>query len=328
MHAPELEDEDSLPPLGLVSVREIPVEDSGLRADLAIGHLFPEYSRSRLQEWIKAGRVLVNGALVVPKQKLLVGDRVEVPPPPAWAGGEILPEAIPFPVVFEDDELIVIDKPVGLVVHPGSGNWTGTLQNGLLHRYPELKQVPRNGLVHRLDKDTSGLMVVARTLRAHADLVAQLQARTVRRHYAALVLGDIEFDGTVEAPIGRHPTMRTRMAVIHGGREAVTHYFVWERYPGVTLVECRLETGRTHQIRVHLQHAGFPLLGDPVYGVGVARLKAFPAEVRQLHRQALHAFRLGLMHPASKQSVEWSTALAPDLIPVIEALRRHHDSHD
>ncbi len=289
---------------------------AGLRLDQALARLFPEHSRSRLQAWLKDGRVRLDGAAAEAKRKVWGGERLEVdvaPPPEAMAE---LPEDIPLDVVFEDATLIVINKPAGLVVHPGSGNWTGTLLNALLHHAPELAGVPRAGIVHRLDKETSGLLVVARTLEAQTDLVRQLQARTVKRHYHALVHGAIGRAGVVTAPIGRHPQHRTRMAVVPGGRPAVTRYAVCERLARCTLVECQLETGRTHQIRVHMAHVGHPLVGDPVYGVrrcGDALLDAFP-------RQALHAFRLGLIHPSSRVEMEWSVPMAADFAALLRSL--------
>ena len=294
----------------------IPVELGGLRLDQALARLFPQHSRSRLQAWLKDGLIRVDGVSPDARRKVCGGEWVEIdaPPPPELAAQ--LPEAIPLDIVFEDAHLLVIDKPAGLVVHPGSGNWSGTLLNALLHHDPALAGVPRAGIVHRLDKDTSGLMVVAKTLAAQTELVRQLQARSVKRHYRALVQGDVRAGGTVDAPIGRHPTQRTRMAVVGNGRPAVTHYLVTARYARSTLVECRLETGRTHQIRVHMAHIGHPLVGDPVYGTrrcGDPRLDGFG-------RQALHAFRLGLVHPHSGEQMVWEVPMAPDFAALLEAL--------
>lgn len=294
----------------------VPRDLAGLRLDQALARLFPEHSRSRLQAWLKGGRVRVDGAAAEAKRKVWGGESLEVDAAPPLEAMAELPEDIPLDVVFEDDTLIVINKPAGLVVHPGSGNWTGTLLNALLHHAPTLAGVPRAGIVHRLDKETSGLLVVAKTLEAQTDLVRQLQARTVKRHYHALVHGAIGRAGMVTAPIGRHPQHRTRMAVVPGGRPAVTRYAVCERLGRCTLVECQLETGRTHQIRVHMAHMGHPLVGDPVYGVrrcGDAVLDAFP-------RQALHAFRLGLIHPASRVDMEWSVPMAEDFAALLRAL--------
>jgi 23S rRNA pseudouridine1911/1915/1917 synthase len=224
------------------------------------------------------------------------------------------PEDIPLEVLFEDESLLVINKPAGMVVHPGSGNWSGTLMNALLHRDPRLAGVPRAGIVHRLDKDTSGLLVVARTLAAQTDLVRQLQARTVKREYLAVAIGTLEGQGCVDAPIGRHPVQRTRMAVVQGGKPAITHYRVLACHAGATLLGCRLETGRTHQIRVHMAFLGHPLLGDPVYGRTVPGLPDFP-------RQALHAARLGLIHPVSGASLFWEAPLPEDMQELLHALQ-------
>ncbi|MDE2624150.1 MAG: 23S rRNA pseudouridine(1911/1915/1917) synthase RluD [Betaproteobacteria bacterium] len=303
-------------------VVQIPQVCAGLRLDQALAQLFSEFSRSRLQRWVREGHVLLNGAAATAKSKVWSGDAVTLQVPEEEGSEDIAPEAISIEVVYEDDALLVINKPAGLVVHPGNGNRSGTLQNALLHYDSRLGPVPRCGIVHRLDKDTSGLMVVARTLQAHAELVRQLQARTVHRHYWALVQGHIQDDGTVDAPIGRHPTQRTRMAVVSGGRPAVTHFHVVERLPCHTWIECRLETGRTHQIRVHLQHLGFPLAGDPVYGGRGLRLDPrSQSALKSFGRQALHAFRLGLVHPVSGEPVSWEIAMASDMAALIAVLR-------
>ncbi len=307
----------SAAPRSAPSVLAIPLECAGLRLDAALAQVFPEHSRSRLQGWLKEGRILVDGATADAKRKVFGGETValDVPPLPAETAQQA--EDIALAVVFEDAHLLVIDKPAGLVVHPGSGNWSGTLMNALLHHAPQLAQIPRAGIVHRLDKDTSGLLVVAKTPAAQTDLVRQLQARSVRRHYLALALGKVARDGTVDAPIGRHPVQRTKMAVVGGGRDARTHYAVRERFAHATLVECRLETGRTHQIRVHMASIGHPLVGDPVYGrarSGDARLDAFP-------RQALHAWRLALIHPRSRAEMAWEAPLPADMAKLLEELR-------
>ena len=226
-------------------------------------------------------------------------------------------EAIALDIVHEDAALLVLNKPAGLVVHPGSGNWQGTLLNGLLHHHPPLAGIPRAGIVHRLDKDTSGLLVVAKTLEAQTDLVRQLQARTVVRKYLALVYGEVARDGKVDAPIGRHLTQRTRMAVTEHGRAARTHYRVLERYAKATLLECSLDTGRTHQIRVHLQAIGHPLVGDPVYRAGRG---AAPGPLASFKRQALHAYRLGLVHPASGAAMQWEVPLPADMRALLDTL--------
>ncbi len=314
----------------------IPPDYAGMRLDVALAKMYPEHSRSRLQEWLKAGLVSVDGVPTADKnagkRHVLGGEEVSF----GKAIGDLLQtqgnaaEDIALNIVFEDDALIVINKPAGLVVHPGNGNATGTLLNALLHHAPKLAAVPRAGIVHRLDKDTSGLLVVAKTLTAQTDLVRQLQARSVHRHYLALALGVIEHSGTIDIPIARHPIHRTKMAVVRPvkyrydeegesvGKEARTHYSVRERFAKCTLLECRLETGRTHQIRVHLAHKGHPLAGDAVYGKtcsGEALLDAFP-------RQALHASRLALIHPVSGEEVSWEVPLPDDFEQLLQALRQ------
>lgn len=295
----------------------VPTECAGQRLDAVLARLFPEHSRSRLQAWLKEGRILIDGATADAKRKLRGGERVALAVPPTLTLADAA-EDIALPIVYEDEQLIVIDKPAGLVVHPGNGNASGTLMNALLHHAPSLAGVPRAGIVHRLDKDTSGLLVVAKTLEAQTDLVRQLQARSVKRHYLALALGKVERDGLVDAPLGRHPVHRTKMAVVkNGGKEARTHYAVRERFARATLVECRLETGRTHQIRVHMASLGHPLAGDGVYGKtcsGDARLDAFP-------RQALHAWRLALIHPASGVEMAWEAPLPDDFTQLLVTLR-------
>jgi 23S rRNA pseudouridine1911/1915/1917 synthase len=301
----------------------VPPECAGLRLDQCLARLLPGHSRSRLQAWIRDGLVSVNGRPCLPKLTVWGGERIELTPAPLPSAGADAPEAIALAVVYEDASLLVIDKPAGMVVHPGSGNWRGTLLNALLHHAPELRVIPRAGIVHRLDKDTSGLMVVAKTLEALTSLARQLHARSVRREYLALVHGRVARDGSVEACIGRHPVHRTRMAVVARGRHALTHYQVLERLPGCTLVRCRLETGRTHQIRVHMQSIGHPLVGDPAYG---RRPGAENARARTLladfPRQALHATRLELEHPVSGGHMSWESPPPADLRELVERLRR------
>jgi len=291
-------------------------ELTGLRLDQALARLMPEHSRSRIKAWIEAGGVTVSGAPAAAKHRLRAGERVLVAPLPPLRETGISAQPLPLSIVYEDDALLVIDKPAGLVVHPGSGNRDGTLANALLHHAPELVAVARAGIVHRLDKETSGLLVVAKTLEAQTSLVRQLQARTVKREYLALVHGTVARDGKVEAPIGRHPVQRTRMAVAARGRPSTTHYEVLRHFAHATLLRCRLETGRTHQIRVHMQSLGHPLVGDPVYGKkrsSDAVLAAFP-------RQALHAERLEFEHPASHETVAWQVSPPADMRALIAAL--------
>lgn len=303
---------------------QIPNELAGKRLDQALSQLFPDYSRNRIQDWIRAGAVAVNGQPVESKKKIFGGETV-VLTPFFEAVTNVAPEAIPLEIVYEDAALIVVDKPQGLVVHPAAGHHDGTLQNALLHYDPALDKVPRSGIVHRIDKDTSGLLMVARTVEAHKILVEQLQAHTVHRHYLALVQGTLTGGGTIDLPIGRHGTDRKRFAVRPDGKSAVTHYRIHERFSAHTLVEVQLETGRTHQIRVHMAHIGHPLVGDPVYG-GRARLPqgASPeliAALQGFKRQALHAGSLGIDHPESGDYMEWESPLPADFEALLEMLR-------
>ena len=301
----------------------IPATYAGRRLDRTLAELLPDYSRSRLQQWIKAGQVEIDGRVVRPREPVAGGEWVTVVLP--WEPETVAQaQAIPLTVRYEDEDLLVIDKPAGLVAHPAAGNPDGTLVNALLHYAPELAALPRAGLVHRLDKDTTGLLVVARSLRAHTSLVVQLQARTLEREYQAVVTGVMTAGGRIEAPIGRHPVDRKRMAVVAHGKPAVTHYRVLRRFRAHTHLWLKLETGRTHQIRVHLAHLRYPVVGDPVYGgrrhlpAGLnercrAILQAFP-------RQALHAARLALTHPGSGERLQWQAELPADLVELLTAL--------
>jgi len=292
----------------------VPRDCAGLRFDQALARLLPEFSRSRLSAWMKTGNITVDGAASLPKTKVWGGEKIHVIPTLDPQATAFRPENIPLNIVDEDDALIVINKPAGLVVHPGSGNWQGTMLNALLQHAPTLMQLPRAGIVHRLDKDTSGLLVVAKTLTAQTALVRQLQAHSVTREYLALVHGTVAKDGSVDAPIGRDPRVRTRMAIVTNGKAAITHYQIVDHYAHATLLRCRLETGRTHQIRVHLASISHPLVGDPVYG---ARKKStLPA----FTRQALHAERLALIHPATKRRRSWHAALPDDMRHLLKAL--------
>src|SRR6185436_9445536 len=298
----------------------VPAQCAGLRLDQALVRLLPEYSRNRLQDWIRSGHVTLNGVPASAKAKVWGGESIVVAPQPAPGDTSHRPEDIPLQVIFEDDQILIIDKPAGLVVHPGSGNWSGTMLNALLRHAPQLSGVPRAGIVHRLDKDTSGLLVVAKTVPAQVDLVRQLQARSVTREYLALVHGQVARDDIVQSPIGRHPVSRTRMAVLAAGKPATTHYAVLERGQSWTLLRCQLETGRTHQIRVHLHSIGHPLIGDPVYRLG-NRGSPLPAEASQFSRQALHAARLGLVHPLTGETRTWQSPVPPDIAQLLSALR-------
>lgn len=302
---------------------DVPLDMAGLRLDQAAALLFADYSRERLKDWIKDGQLTVQGKPGKPKDRLAGGETLVLQAELA-VETPAQPQDIPLNVVYEDEHLLVIDKPAGLVVHPGAGNPDGTLMNALLHHHADLNLLPRAGIVHRIDKDTSGLLVVAKTLPAHTDLTAQLADKTVYREYEAITTGVMTGGGTVDAPIDRHPTDRTRMAVVQRrhdddtrGRDAVSHYRVLARFRGHTHVRVQLETGRTHQIRVHMLHIGYPLVGDPVYG-GRSRLPKGASQelikaVQQFPRQALHARRLGLVHPATEEEMSWESPLPEDM---------------
>jgi 23S rRNA pseudouridine1911/1915/1917 synthase len=297
-------------------LRRVPAELAGLRFDQALASMFPEHSRSRLQAWLRSGRVRINDELSEAKRKVWGGERVSVAAEAEPAELAARAEDIALNIVHEDKHLLVVNKPAGMVVHPGSGNWRGTMLNALLHHAPALEAVPRAGIVHRLDKETSGLLVVAKTLEVQTDLVRQLAARTVKRDYLALVHGSAPAHGTVEAPVGRDPRERTRMAVVERGRPARTHFRALQRFAAATLLECSLDTGRTHQIRVHMQSIGHPLVGDQVYGLRRCKDKL----LEQFPRQALHAARLGLIHPASGKPREWAAATPADMAGLLEGL--------
>lgn len=307
----------------------VPIEDSGRRFDQVLAGLFPDYSRSRLAAWIKSGAARLDGQLVTPRQIVRGGEAVELL---AVAESQVRAEAEPIAlcIVFEDDDLLVIDKPAGLVVHPGAGNSSGTLQNALLHHDPMLAKIPRAGIVHRLDKDTSGLLVIAHSLRAHTALVAMLARRDIHRRYAAIVLGVPVAGATVDAPLDRHPADRLRRAVRDGGRPARTHYRVRERFRAHTLLQCELESGRTHQIRVHMAHAGYPLIGDSLYGGGLKLPRgATPSLIdalRGFNRQALHAEHLAFTHPVSGEALSFDAQPPQDFLDLLAALRADSQS--
>ncbi|AMO74535.1 23S rRNA pseudouridine(1911/1915/1917) synthase RluD [Pseudomonas citronellolis] len=308
---------------------EVPFDLGGQRLDQVAAQLFPEHSRSRLAGWIKDGHLTVDGAVLRPKDVVHAGSRLALEVQ-LEAQGEWKAQDIELDIVYEDEHILVIDKPAGLVVHPAAGHQDGTLLNALLHHVPHLANVPRAGIVHRLDKDTTGLMVVAKTLEAHTNLVAQLQARSVSRIYEAIVVGVIVAGGKIDAPISRHGVMRQKMAVVPTGKQAISHYRVLERFRSHTHTRVKLETGRTHQIRVHMSHIGFPLVGDPVYG-GRFRIPpgASPTLVESLRdfpRQALHARFLELDHPASGVRMKWESPLPDDFTWLLSLLRQDNES--
>jgi len=303
-----------------ISIETVPADFAGQRFDWTLAKMFPQYSRAKLQTWIKAGKVSVDGQALKARDKLKGGEIIRL---------EIIPEAvvqavaqpIALPILYEDEAILILNKPVGLVVHPGAGNAHSTLMNGLLHYLPELEGVPRAGIVHRLDKDTAGLMVVAKTLTAHTHLVSELEQRNIKREYIAVCRGVPTAGGSIDQPIGRHPTQRKRMAVLERGgqtaKAAVTHYRVLQKFAHFTLLRCQLESGRTHQIRVHLTWRGYPLVGDQTYG-GRLQIPRGASEVlqetlRQFKRQALHAVQLGFGHPVKQRFYQWQSPSPYDL---------------
>ncbi|HCU2028583.1 TPA: 23S rRNA pseudouridine(1911/1915/1917) synthase RluD [Pseudomonas aeruginosa] len=308
---------------------EVPFELGGQRLDQIAAQLFPEHSRSRLAGWIKDGRLTVDGAVLRPRDIVHSGAQL-VLEAEQEAQGEWVAQDIELDIVYEDEHILVIDKPAGLVVHPAAGHQDGTLLNALLYHVPDIANVPRAGIVHRLDKDTTGLMVVAKTLEAHTKLVAQLQARSVSRIYEAIVIGVITSGGTIDAPIGRHGVQRQKMAVVDAGKVAVSHYRVLERFRAHTHTRIKLETGRTHQIRVHMSHIGYPLVGDPVYG-GRFRIPPVASQtlvqtLREFPRQALHARFLELDHPATGVRMKWESPLPEDFLWLLSLLRQDREA--
>lgn len=294
---------------------QVPLDYCGRRLDQVASELFSEFSRSRLQQWIKDGLLTVDSTQWLPKRKVLGGEQLDICAT-IVSEGEWVAEDIPLEIVFEDEHLLVINKSANFVVHPAAGNYSGTVLNALLHHCPSLSLIPRAGIVHRLDKDTTGLMVVAKTLEAHTDLVSQLQSRTVKRVYQALVNGVLTSGGLVDQPVGRHPRQRIKMAVVSDGKEARTHYSVLERFNAHSHLQLKLETGRTHQIRVHMAHLGYPLVGDSLYAGRFKIHKGASAELidylRNFGRQALHAAELALVHPATGEHISWSAPLPED----------------
>lgn len=307
----------------------IPDELADERLDVALSQLMPEYSRTQIKLWIDDGLVTVNDVVVKAKTRIASGDTVSVcpvlKPTPTWVA-----QPIPLTVVYEDEAVLVINKPVGLVVHPGAGNEHSTLLNALLHHAPELKDLPRAGILHRLDKDTSGLLIIAKTAAALKHLGKQLDERTIVREYQAVVYGELISGGTVDAPIDRHPLQRKRMAVSDTGKHAVTHYRVMERYRSMTRLKVKLETGRTHQIRVHMHHIRHPIAGDPAYGGRVQLAKGMSEDLilclRQFKRQALHAFAVSFVHPVTEEIVSFEAELPDDMKHLIKTLREDSES--
>ncbi len=316
---------DGMPPDSMLRNATVPQAAAGRRFDAVLAELFPEFSRSKLSEWIKSGNARLDGRDDVRGRDPVRGGEVATLDVILEAQIDAQPEDIPFDVLYEDADVIVLDKPAGLVVHPGAGNPTGTLVNALLFRDASLATLPRAGIVHRLDKDTSGVMVVARTLPAHTALVAQLSARDVHRQYLAIVVGALVSGGTANAAIERHPRDRLKMAVREDGRDAITHYRLRERFRAHTALECRLETGRTHQIRVHMAHIKYPIIGDPLYGGPLKLPKGASEELiaalRGFKRQALHAEVLEFTHPTSGKVVSVRAPLPADMQHLLVALR-------
>ncbi len=304
----------------------VPDELAGMRLDQCLAEMFPDYSRSKLQTWVKAGRVLVDGEVLKGREKLDGGEEIELDAE-AEQVVEYTAEDIPLHIIYEDDALLIINKPAGLVVHPAVGNWNGTLVNALLNHAPNLNTLPRAGIVHRIDKDTSGLLMVAKTLQAHNSLIEQLQERSIHREYLALVKGWMTAGGSVDEPIGRHPVDRKRNAVRRDGKEAVTHYRLEQRFKRHTLIRVKLETGRTHQIRVHMTHINYPLVGDPVYGgrfqMPADCSPALAEALRNFKRQALHATKLGLEHPETGEYLEWEQPMPEDMQNLINLLAQN-----
>ncbi|KAA1188340.1 23S rRNA pseudouridine(1911/1915/1917) synthase RluD [Pseudohalioglobus sediminis] len=311
---------------------EVPAELDHERLDQVAARLFPDFSRSRLQVWIKKGELLVDGKQLRPRDKVAAGALLAIQAEPEQAVSW-QPEDIDLDILYEDEHILVLNKPAGLVVHPAAGHADGTLVNALLAHAPQMAQLPRGGIVHRLDMETSGIMVAAKSLLAHHDLVAQLQARTVKRQYTAVCIGVMTGGGTVDEPIGRHPRQRKKMAVLAaGGKPAITHYRVIRRFGHHTCISVSLETGRTHQIRVHMAHRHYPLVGDPVYG-GRPRIPKGASDelvtaLRQFPRQALHAQALGLFHPESGEAMEFECPLPADMQQLLATLEREDPANE
>lgn len=311
----------------------VPRENHGQRIDAVVAQLLPQYSRSIISTWIKAGHLTHNSKVCKPKDKALEGDRIVLDVDFQTIDTQFNtcePEDIPLNLVYEDEALLVINKPVGLVVHPGAGNREHTLVNALLHHCPDLQHLPRAGIIHRLDKDTTGLLIVAKTLTAHTALIRQMQAREIDRHYLALVHGHLISSGTIETEFGRHPRNRLKMAVVAQGKEAITHYSINKHYGMFTLLNIHLMTGRTHQIRVHMEHINHPIVGDPLYS-GRMRFPAGASEelrevLNQFNRQALHARHLAFLHPETEEELTFNAAIPDDFAFLINTLDRIDDN--
>ena len=300
----------------------IPQNCAGLRLDQALAQLLPAHSRNRIQMWILAKRITVDNLNTNSKRKVWGGEKIKIAPIAQHNKATNIAEPLKLNIVYEDQAILVINKPAGMVVHPGNGNWQGTMLNGLLHYSSKLEEIPRAGIVHRLDKDTSGLLVVAKTLEAQTSLIRQLQNRTMKRNYLALVHGHVQFSGQVNAPIGRHPVQRVKMAINKNGKEARTNYLVKEQINGCTLLQCSLDTGRTHQIRVHMFSIGHPLIGDPTYGSKPQKVSQEISKlIASFPRQALHAKYLELINPDTGQNVMWESKLPKDIDELLFALR-------
>lgn len=318
-----------MPMSNIVEQFEISLEFAGQRLDSCITQFLPDYSRARIQQWIKDGNLLVNQKKAKARLILEGGEQITIDAPPLELPS-YKAENIPLDVLHADEDIIILNKPINLVVHPAAGNYEGTLLNALLHHFPELSEVPRAGIIHRLDKDTSGVLVIARNIKAHTKLVADMQERQIKRQYIAVVQGDVTSGKTIETDIGRHPRSRTKMAVVANGKPAVTHFRVQQRFANHTVLNVNLETGRTHQIRVHMQHCKHPIVGDQTYG----KLK-FPKGasedlrecLRNFKRQALHAHTLGLIHPSSKEYMEFTAPLPDDMQALITCLNLEDPQH-
>lgn len=304
----------------------IPDECAGMRLDQALAQIFSDYSRGQLTKWIKAGYVTVDKQQIRPRDAVLGGEHIVIHATIERVDDTWIAEDINLDIIHEDNDVLILNKEAGMVVHPGAGNQSGTLVNALLNHAPQLEGIPRAGIVHRIDKGTTGLLMIAKTLQAHNSLVSQLQERSVLREYQAIAMGVMTAGGTVDEPIGRHPIDRKRMAVTSAGKTAITHYRVEQRFRAHTHIRCKLETGRTHQIRVHMAHVHYPLLGDPVYG-GRLRLPKGASEacvhtLKSFRRQALHAGLLGFIHPSTGQEVSWRVDMPQDMLDVLAILEK------